>query len=170
MTENVVFLCLIVFCARIVDTSLSTVKTMMIVKNKTFFAMFCAFVEVLVWFFIVREELNTGAYIVLVAISYAMGYATGVYVGMYLTNRFVTSNVSINIVVKQNRKIIKALVNNGFAISVSKIKGKDFISNKYMILVCTTNKRVAELKKLVTDIDDHAFIVVSDNKYTVGGY
>ena len=170
MPDNVVYMCLIVFFARIIDTTLSTVKTMMIVKNKTIFAMMMAFFEVIVWFFIVREALNTGEYIILIAISYALGYATGVLVGMYITDTFVTSNVSVNIVVKQNRKIIDALVKNGYAISVSKIKGKDFISNKYMILVCTTNKRVRKLKEIVTSFDNHAFIVVSDNKFTVGGY
>ena len=170
MTNNLVIMCLIVFFARIIDTSLSTIKTVLIVKNKTFLAMLSAFIEVIVWFFIVREALNTGEYIVLVAISYALGYATGVYVGMYLTDKFVTSNVTANIVVKQSRKVIKALVDNGFTISVSKIKGKDFISNKYMIFVCTTNKRIRKLKEVVTEIDDHAFIVVSDNKFTVGGY
>ena len=170
MPDNVVLLCLLVFFARILDTSLGTVKTMLIVKNKQFLAMIFAFLEVTVWFFIVREALSTGEYIVLVAISYALGYATGVYVGMYLTNRFVTSNVTVNIVVKQNRKIIKALIDNGYAISVSKIKGKDLVSNKYMILVCTTNKKVQRLKEIVTEIDSHAFIVVSDNKFTIGGY
>jgi uncharacterized protein YebE (UPF0316 family) len=170
MPENLVLMCLIVYFARILDTSLGTVKTMLIVKNKTFLAMIIAFLEVTVWFFIVREALNTEEYIVLVAMSYALGYATGVYVGMYLTDRFVTSNVTVNIVVKQDKKIVKTLVDNGYAISVSKIQGKDLVSNKYMILVCTTNKKVKKLKDLVTSIDSHAFIVVSDNKFTIGGY
>ena len=78
MTNNIVVMCLIVFFARIIDTSLSTVKTVLIVKNKTLIAMITAFLEVIVWFFIVREALNTGEYIGLIAMSYAMGYATGV--------------------------------------------------------------------------------------------
>lgn len=170
MTNNVVFLCLIVFIARIIDTSLSTVKTVLIVKDKTILATLTAFIEVIVWFLIVREALATEANPFLIALSYASGYACGVLVGMYLTDRFVESNVSVNIVVKQKKEIVNALIDNNFTVSVSRIKGKDLISNKYMVFVATTNKRVPELKRLVTEIDDHAFIVVSENKYTVGGY
>ncbi len=170
MFDNVVFLCLIVFVARIIDTSLSTVKTVLIVRNSSLLATLMAFCEVLVWFLIVREALATEANPILIALSYASGYACGVLVGMYITDRFIESNVSVNIVVKQSRKIVNALIDHNFAISVSKIKGKDLISNKYMIFVATTNRRVKDLKKIVTDIDSHAFIVVSDNKYRIGGY
>ena len=89
---------------------------------------------------------------------------------MKITDHFITTNVSVNIVVNQKKDIINALVENNFAVSVSKIKGKDLISNKYMIFVATTNKRLSLLRKIVTEIDDHAFIVVSENKQVVGGY
>ena len=36
--DNIVFLCLLVFFARIVDTSLSTLATVFIVKDRTMFA------------------------------------------------------------------------------------------------------------------------------------
>ena len=170
MIENTVFLCIIVFFARIIDTSLSTIKTVFIVKNKTMYAIASAFLEVVVWFIVVREALSTDANLFLVALSYSLGYATGVLVGMYLTDAFVTSNVSVNIVVNQKKEIVKKLIEAGFAISVNKVKGKDLISNKYMIFVVTTNKRLSELRKIVTEIDDHAFIVVSENKYRIGGY
>ena len=39
-----------------------------------------------------------------------------------------------------------------------------------MIFVATKSKRLALLKKIVTEIDSRAFIVVSENKYVVGGY
>ena len=91
-------------------------------------------------------------------------------VGMYITDRFIVSNISVNIVVKQKKEIVNALIEHNFAVSVSRIKGKDLISNKYMIFVATTSKRVDELKKIVTEIDDHAFIVVSENKAVLGGY
>ena len=38
-----------------------------------------------------------------------------------------------------------------------------------MIFVATTSKRIDELKSIITEIDDHAFIVVSENKSVLGG-
>lgn len=168
--DNIVFLCIAVFCARIIDTSLATIRTVMVVKDKTLLAFIFAFFEVFVWFMIVREALTSVDNVLLLALSYSAGYACGVMVGMYITDKFIVSNVSVNIVVKQKKEIVNALIEHNFAVSVSRIKGKDLISNKYMIFVATTSKRVEELKKLVTEIDDHAFIVVSENKSVLGGY
>lgn len=170
MTDNIVLLCIIVFFARIIDTSLATIRTVMVVKDKTILAFVFAFFEVFVWFMIVREAITSLDYIFLLAIAYSSGYACGVMLGMYLTDKFIVSNVSVNIVVKQKKEVVDALINHNFAVSVSKVKGKDLISNKYMIFVATTTKRIDELKKIVTDIDSHAFIVVSENKAVVGGY
>ena len=168
--DNIVFLCLAVFCARIVDTSLATVRTVMVVKDRTMLAFVFAFFEVFVWFMIVREALTSVDNVLLLAIAYSAGYACGVMVGMYITDRFIVSNVSVNIVVKQKKEVVDTLVNHNFAVSVSRIKGKDLISNKYMIFVATTSKRIDELKSIITEIDDHAFIVVSENKSILGGY
>lgn len=168
--DNIFILCLMVFCARIIDTSLATVRTVMVVRDKVLYAVMIAFFEVFVWFLIVREALNSVENAFLIAIAYSAGYATGVFVGMKITDHFITTNVSVNIVVNQKKDIINALIDNNFAVSVSKVKGKDLISNKYMIFVATTNKRLSLLRKIVTEIDDHAFIVVSENKQVVGGY
>lgn len=168
--DNIVFLCIAVFFARIIDTSLATIRTVMVVKDRTILAFIFAFFEVFVWFMIVREALTSVENVLLLAMAYSLGYACGVMVGMYITDKFIVSNVSVNIVVKQKKEVVDALVNHNFAVSVSRIKGKDLISNKYMIFVATTSKRIEELKKIITDIDDHAFIVVSENKSVLGGY
>lgn len=168
--DNIVFLCILIFCARVVDTSLATIRTVMVVKDRTILAFIFAFFEVFVWFMIVREALTSVENVWLLAMSYSFGYACGVIVGMYITDRFIVSNVSVNIVVKQKKEVVNKLIEHNFAVSVSKIKGKDLISNKYMIFVATTSKRIDELKKIVTEIDNHAFIVVSENKSVLGGY
>lgn len=168
--DNIVFLCLMIFFVRIIDTSMATIRTIMIVKNKSLIAFSIAFVEVLIWFLIVREALNSSENALLLAISYSAGYACGVLVGMYLSDKLVTSNVTVNIVVKQKKEVVNALVENNFPVSVSKIKGKDLVTNKYMIFVATTSKKLPLLKKIIMENDDHAFIVVSENKSVVGGY
>ncbi len=169
--ENTIILCITIFFVRIIDTSLATMRTVMVVRDKRFVAFVIAFFEIFVWFLIVREALNTDAGNVLaIAISYSAGYATGVWVGMKITDKFITTNISVNIVVQQKNEIIKELIEHDFAVSVSKVKGKDLISNKYMIFVATTSKRLPLLRKIITRIDDHAFIVVSENKMVMGGY
>ena len=67
--DNVVLLCLIVFVARIVDTSLSTMATVFVVKDKTVYAVLASFIQVFVWFLVVREALNSASNAFLIALS-----------------------------------------------------------------------------------------------------
>ena len=88
--DNIVILCILIFCARIVDTSLATIRTVMVVKDRTILAFIFAFFEVFVWFMIVREALTSVENVWLLAMSYSFGYACGVMVGMYITDRFIS--------------------------------------------------------------------------------
>ncbi len=168
--NNILILCLIVYFVRIIDTSLATIRTVMVVRDKLLLATIIAFFEVFVWFLIVREALNNEGDALLIAISYSAGYATGVLVGMIITDKVLTTNISVNIVVKDKNDIVKKLIDNNFAVSISKIKGEYLKTNKYMIFVATTNKRLPLLKKIAISCDEKAFIVVSENKMVLGGY
>ena len=51
--------CLKIFLARIVDVSLGTIRTVLVVKGKSITPAVVAFFEVLIWFIVAREALNT---------------------------------------------------------------------------------------------------------------
>ena len=75
------FLCIKVFLARIVDVSLGTFRTIITVKGKALYASIIGFFEVLIWFLVVKEALNTNETGILIGISYALGFAAGTYIG-----------------------------------------------------------------------------------------
>ena len=52
-------LCLKIFFVRIIDVSLGTIRTIMSVKNKDLIASLIGFIEITVWFLVVKEALNT---------------------------------------------------------------------------------------------------------------
>ena len=77
----VLIICAKIFCFRIMDVTLGTVRMVLTVKEKTKSAAMVGFFEVFIWYSIVREALNaTGPYLP-IAIAYAGGFATGTYVG-----------------------------------------------------------------------------------------
>lgn len=82
---TLVILCLKVFFARILDVSLGTVRTMVTVKGNRLIASVVGFVEILVWFVIVKEVLNTDENSLWLGISYAGGFATGTYLGAFIS-------------------------------------------------------------------------------------
>ncbi len=167
---NIYLLCVIIFFVRIVDTSLSTIRTIFTIKNKIVVSTIMAFFEIFVWFLIVREAITTTNNSIYIAISYSLGFASGIFLGILITDKFITTVLSVNIVInKNNKEIIKNLTDNGFALSLSKIKGRD-LKYKDMLLVVTTNKRLEKLKNIVISLDESAFIVVAESRYIYNGY
>lgn len=165
------FLCFKIFCVRIIDVSLGTIRTLITVKGRTLLASMVGFIEIFVWFVIVKEALNTNETSIWIAISYSLGFATGTYIGGYLSDRFIKGNFGVQVVTSNNNhKLIDTLRMEGYAVSVIDVKGQDKASEKYMLFIEIQKSNFDHLKKLIHSIDQKAFIVVNETKYVQNGF
>ena len=82
-------MCIKIFCARLIDVSLGTFRTINTVKGKDLAAASIGLVEITVWFLIVKEALNTDNNSIWIVISYAMGFSVGTYIGGKISKRFI---------------------------------------------------------------------------------
>ena len=154
---NLLFLCTKIFFARILDVSIGTIRTLIMVKGKLFLTSILAFLEVLIWVLVVKiycKECGNGA---------TMD-------DYYDFHKFDETCVIPELVsdwVNQERiYLIKAIRKNGFAVSVIDLK-----DNKNGLLLCQVNhKSEQKLIKLVKKYDENAFIIVSDTKYVQNGF
>lgn len=162
------FLCLKIFFVRIIDVSLGTVRTIFSVKGKNLIASLIGFVEITVWFLVVKEALNTDENSLWIVFSYASGFSTGTYIGGIISNKFIKSNLEVQ-VITNNNNIINILRDNGFGVSVIDIKGKKD-EKKYMLYISITNKNYTELEKIIKSYDEKAFIVVNEIKNIENGF
>ncbi len=164
-------LCLKIFFVRIIDVSLGTVRTLITVKGRTLLASCVGFIEIFVWFVIVKEALNTTETSIWIAIAYSLGFATGTYIGGYLSDRFIKGNFGVQVVTSNNNhKLIDQLRLEGYAVSVIDIKGQDKANEKYMLFIEIQKNNFEHLKNLIHSIDKKAFIVVNETKYVQNGY
>lgn len=161
-------LCIKIFFVRILDVSLGTIRTMITVKGKSLLASLVGFIEIFIWFVIVKEALNTDSTSIWIAISYSLGFMTGTYIGSILSNHFISGNLSVQIITEK-LELINNLRDNGFAVSVLNIKGKNE-NDKYMLLIEINNKSYDQLKNLIKKYDSKAFMVVHETKYVQNGY
>lgn len=161
-------LCLKIFFVRIIDVSLGTIRTIISVKGKSLIASLIGFVEITVWFLVVKEALNTNENSLWVVFSYASGFATGTYIGGLLSKKFIQSNLSVQ-VITPNYNLIDILRNNGYGVSVLDIKGKKE-EKKYMLYISITNKNYDDLEKIIKSLDENAFIVVNEIKNIENGF
>ena len=164
---NLVFLCIKIFFARIVDVSIGTVRTVIMVRGKILVAASLAFIEVMIWFMVAREALMTDINSIFIPVSYALGYATGTSIGTYISKNFIKCIRGVEIISKNNQlELIKAIKANGYAVSVMDLKG-----NKNGFLLCeVSNKKEKKLINLVKKYDPNAFIIVNETKYVQNGF
>lgn len=168
---NIVFLCVKIFIARILDVSFGTIRTVLTIKEKKLAAAFIGFCEVLIWFVIVKEALNTDMDSVFIPISYALGYACGTYIGSALSEKLIKGNLGVQIITShRDNHLIQEIRNHGFGVSVIDVNTHQKDTSKYMLFIEIDKKRLPKLKKLVKVLDPDSFIVVNETKYVQNGY
>jgi len=163
-------ICLEIFLARIIDVSISTFRTMMMVRKKSLLIPVLAFFEVFVWFIAARKALNTEINSIMIPICYSLGYATGTYIGGFLSRRFIKNVNSIEVTTKKNNyKLIDTLRDKGLGVSV--ISLKDTLDGPKDLLIIDVKARLtSEVVNLIKELDDDAFVVVKDTKIVHNGY
>ena len=165
------FLCLEVFFARIIDVSLGTFRTIITVKGKSLYAALIGFFEVLVWFLVVKEALNTTETGIWIGSSYALGFATGTYIGSVLSQKLIKGKLSVQVITSShNDTLIDAIRDAGYAVSVMDIDGKNKAEDKYMLFIEIDDYKLEKLQAIIRQKDKRAFLVVNETKYVQNGY
>lgn len=168
---ELLFLCIKIFLVRILDVSLGTMRTIVTIKGKALIASLIGFFEVLVWFLVVREALNTDIDSIWVAVSYASGFATGTYIGSFLSNKFIKGTFGVQVILSDsNNKIVDIIRKEGYAVSVIDVKGQVQDKDKYMLFIEIDKRRFNHLRDLIKKLDEKAFIVVNETKMVQNGY
>ena len=171
MSVTILILCIKIFLVRICDVSLGTIRMIITVKGKASIAALIGFIEVLIWFLVVREALATDVGGIFVAFAYSAGYATGTLIGSYLSNKFISGNLTLQIVLSnRDEEAINSIRKAGYAVTVIEAKGQDEENPKYMLFMEINKKRLGNIRKLIKNVDEKAFIVVNETKLVQNGY
>ena len=159
------FLCIKIFLVRILDVSLGTIRTIMTVKNKNLIASIIGFIEITVWFLVVKEALTTDNNNILIVFSYAAGFSTGTYIGGILSNKYIKGYATVQ-VITTNNNLETILRKHGYGVTAVNIKNK----NQKMLIIQINNKTTEEIKLLINKNDQKAFIVINETKYIQNGF
>ena len=156
-------LCFKIFLSRILDVSLSSVRTMFVVKCNKIMASLIAFVEIFIWFYAAKEALVSNSTSLCIIVSYALGYATGTFIGTLINEKFISGIYSLKVSLKGvNEKMIKKL--NSICLDVVSLKGE----GKNILFLEVNKKNYKELVNNIYIIDKSASIVINDAKFIRG--
>ena len=168
---TLLLMCLKIFFCRILDVSLGTIRTILTVKGKPVFAALSGFLEVMIWFLVVRNAFNSDESGIILAIAYAGGFAAGTYIGGLLASKVIKGTVDVRIVTSdKNAELFAAIRRAGFAVSTVNVNPSEFAGEKYMGFAEIKASHLEKFKKLIYDYDPQAFVSVRETKYVHNGF
>lgn len=156
-------LCLKIFFCRILDVSLATIRTIFTVKRKPVIAGLLGFVEVFIWFLVVKDALNTEINSIWIPIAYAGGYGTGTLIGGIIAKFISKPKVNMQIITTHHdHELLEKLKQDGIPMTVLDAVGEYNQTEKYLIYIQIEEKYANYIKSKIKELDPTAFILVSD--------
>ena len=163
-------LCAKIFFGRLIDVTLATMVTMYIVKNKRLTAAIIGFIDVFIWFVIVREALVTESTSILIPLFYSGGYACVTILGSKISSKTIKTIITVSIVTSQIDKVSEILKNHQIGGTILKGTGIKSGTDSYIIYSQVESNKLKSLEEYVKKEDEHAFIVVTESKEALNGY
>lgn len=159
----------LIFFARVLDVSLSTVRTLMVVQGRKIQAAAIGFFEVGVYVTVLGKVVNSLDN-PLNLLAYCLGFAAGNYVGITIENKIALGNLSAQIIPGENTKdeLLEALRANGFGVTV--LVGEGLKGSREIFNVVLNRKDLRKLREIVENIDKDAFLTVNNISPIRGGY
>ena len=166
-----VAVCLLVCAAKIVEITIQSLKTCMMVKGQRLKAAGLGFVECVIWGLVISTIIGTLGDNLLLLLFYCVGYATGLFLGSTIENKIAlgTSNLQLIANDESTGVILQYLKENNRGYTV--FDGYGSTDKMNMIFIVLPRKEVPRvLRDIRRACDNKVFVVTSEVSKYAGGY
>ncbi len=166
-----IVVCFIVCAAKIVEITIQSLKTCMMVKGQRLKAAGLGFLECTIWGLVISTIIGTLGDNIFLLLFYCVGYATGLFLGSTIEGKIAlgTSNLEIIASEENTVKILGYLKehNKGFTV----FEGQGSTDKMNMIFIVLPRKESGRvLKEIRAMCDGKIFVVASEVSKYAGGY
>lgn len=166
-----ILVCLLVCAAKIVEITIQSLKTCMMVKGQRLKAAGLGFVECTIWGLVISTLIGTLGDNPLLLLFYCTGYATGLFLGSTLESKIAlgTSNLELIACDESTERITAYLKEQSMGYTVFEGRGSKDKMN--MIFIVLPRKETPKtLKAIRAACDNKVFVVASEVSKYAGGY
>ncbi len=150
----------IIFCARILDVSVGTLRIVFITRGMRKLAPVLGFIEVFVWLTIVSQVILHVSTLTNF-IAYAGGYATGNYIGIYIETKLAMGLIIVRVITQKDAEgLIRHLKENNYGFTNIPAYGNDGYVN--VIFTIIKRKNLPEILEIIQRFNPGAFYSVED--------
>lgn len=157
----------LIFIARILDVSMSTIRIMFVLGGKKNYATLLGFFEALIWIVaigqIMKDITNVAAYI-----AYAGGFAGGTFVGMLIEEKLAVGKVIIRIITgRKADALIHFLKTAEYGVTSVEADGHDGKVNVIYTVIDRTH--IEEVVSVIRKFNPKAFYTIENMRFVSDG-
>ena len=116
---------ILIFCARVTDVSLGTLRTLMTVQGRMVVTFLLGLVEVTIWIFVITEVIAKIQESPLLVVFYAFGFSTGNVVGIWVEKKLAIGHVILRILTaRHGPEMTSSIRELGFRVTEFQGSGK----------------------------------------------
>ena len=165
------WVCLIVCAAKIIEISIQSLKTCMMVKGQRLKAAGLGFVECTIWGLVISTIIGTLGDNIFLLLFYCVGYATGLFLGSTIESKIALGTSNLELIANDDStdKITAYLKENNRGYTVFNGYGSTDKMNMIFIVLPRreTPKTLKEIRRIC---DNKVFVVASEVSKYAGGY
>ena len=168
---NPVLVCFIVCVAKIVEISIQSLKTCMMVKGQRMKAAGLGFLECIIWGLVISTIIGTLGDNIFLLLFYCVGYASGLFLGATIESKIAlgTSNLQLIANDESTDRITEYLKENNKGYTT--FGGHGSTDKMNMIFVVLPRKETARVLRDIRRVcDNRVFVVASEVSKYAGGY
>jgi uncharacterized protein YebE (UPF0316 family) len=159
---------LLIFCLRLTDVSMGTVRTIMVMRGMRRVAALIGFVEVSIWVVAISRVIGHVDSIWSV-LGYSGGFAAGTLLGMWIEDKLALGHVYVHVVsMSKGPELALAIREAGYGATQVQAEGKS--GPVQVIDTVVPRKQAKGLLHLVNEIDDDSFVTIEEARKVMRGY
>lgn len=161
---------ILVFCAKLVEVSLSTVRNVLINRGEKVKAACIGFFEALIWVLVVANVISTISEDPIKVVVYCFAFALGNFVGVIIEGKLAIGTACIQAVVSlEQKEVVNAKMREmGFGVTTVVGEGKDGPVDVLMIYL--KRKCVEEAIGIIKSFCPAALVTVNDVRHLRNGF
>ena len=138
---SLILLPALIFCSRVVDVTLGTLRIVFISQGRKKLAPIVGFFEILVWL-VAMGQIFSNLTNFIYYIAYAGGFAMGNYVGLIVEGKISLGLLSLQLIIRDNpEKLVNILKEQGYSITTLTAEGPNGLVKMVLLVIKRKNLR-----------------------------
>lgn len=170
--SSILFWSAVVFVAILAQVLLSTVRVIMMVKDRKIVAIIIGFLEAAIGLsniiLVISNAVKSGINLFII-LFYSLGFSAGLGLGMFISQKISNDILSVTIIPKKNESHMEHILReHGFGVTCYNGIGKE--GDRRVLNVVCTKSHLPKLKEYVKSIDKRAMITAHTIEGLSGGF